>query len=98
MAEPINKELKILVTFDPDSNSFSSLIVTPDGTSPEFILEALKLCVLNMVKSASWYSDPIVRENIEIASKSMRLTLMGADAAIKQQIASRQAIGKEIKG
>ncbi len=95
--EKIVKELKITIEFSPASNSFSSSLIPPPGTAPEFIWEGLKVMMMQMLKSAPYYSDPVTRENVEMAAKSMRFIVLGASAAIAQARQTQQNIARELQ-
>lgn len=97
MTEAVLREIKLTITYSPLSNSFESRLDPPPNTGPEFIWEALKLSIVTMTKAAPYYSDPIVRENVEIAAKSMKLMALGVDAAIAQARAKQQIADKELE-
>jgi len=98
MADPIVKEIKFVVTFNPDQNNFESRLDAVPGAGPEFFWETLKLAIVQMAKVAPYYSDPVVRENVETVAKSMKLMVLGAGSAVQQAQASRVAITKELQG
>lgn len=95
--EKISKELKIVIEFTPTLNSFSSSIVPPPGAGPEFIWEGLKVMVMQMVKSAPYYSDPTVRKNVETAAEAMKLIVLGAASAVAQVRQTQQNIARELQ-
>lgn len=95
--EKILKELKITIEFSPALNSFSSSLTPPAGATPEFIWEGLKVMVMQMLKAAPYYSDPVTRENVELAAKSMRFIVLGASSAIAQARQTQQNIARELQ-
>lgn len=97
MTETVLREIKITIAYNPLSNSFESRLDPPANTGPEFIWEALKLSIVTMAKAAAYYSDPTVRETVEMAAKSMKLMVLGVDAAITQDRAKQQAVNRELE-
>lgn len=97
MTETVVRQIKLTIAYNPASNSFESRLDPPPNMGPEFVWEALKLSIVTMAKAAPYYSDPIVRENVEIAAKSMKLMALGVDAAITQARAKQQISDKELE-
>jgi hypothetical protein len=91
-------DITVAITFDPMLNAFESHMDPPPGTPPEFFWEALKLHIMNMVKAAAYYQDPIVREQVDAAARAMRLIVLGTGAAIEKMRATRQNIDHENRG
>jgi hypothetical protein len=96
MADPVVVTFEFKVTYDPGTNQFSSGCQPPPGAGPEFVWEVCKTAVLAMAKSAPYFSDPVVRENIETAAKGMKLMILGTDEAIQKARRTQANIMKEL--
>jgi len=95
MSEPIVKTFEFRVSYDPETNHFSSNCVPPPGAGPEFVWETLKMAVIAMAKSAPFCADPVVREHTETTAKAMRLMILGTDAAIAKARQVQASLMKE---
>lgn len=94
--DPLVREVKVVLQYNPKENSFQSTLVPPADMKPEYAWEVLKLSVSMMDKFAPYYSDPAVRESVGTAAKSMKLTILGAAQSLAQIRQSQKNIEREL--
>jgi hypothetical protein len=95
--DPLVREVKVVLTYNPQQNSFQSTLVPPADMKPEYAWEMLKLSVQAMDKFCPFYSDPVVRENIGTIAKSMKLLILGGAQAVAQARESQKNIERELR-
>lgn len=98
MEDQLVREVKVVLVYSPEQNTFQSTLVPPVDMKPEYAWEVLKLSVSTMDKFAPFFSDPVVRENITTIAKSMKLLVLGAAQAVAQARESQKNIERELRG